>query len=139
MMKKKIIACVLIIIGFGLTGCSGNHRLSGKVTFEDGTSATRGMVIFTTETFQANGEIQQDGTFVVGSEKVGDGIPKGTYKVYVTGIGKLIGEGMGGTPLFVSTVHEKYMSASTSGLTCTVPAPGNKFDLVLEPHPTNYP
>ena len=139
MTTKKLIACVLLITGFGLAGCSGNYRLSGKVTFEDGTHATQGMVVFTTETFQATGEIRQDGTFVVGSEKARDGIPKGTYQVYVTGVGKMTTGGMMGNTLFVSTVHDKYAAASTSGLTCTVPAPENKYDLVLEPHPKNYP
>jgi len=139
MMTKKLIACVLLIVGFGLTGCGGHYRLSGKVTFEDGTPAANGMVMFTTDSFQAKGEIQPDGSFVVGSEKAGNGIPKGTYQVYVTGIGKQTPGGMMGMSLFVPTVHERYGNASTSGLTCTVPAPGNKYDLVLEPHPTNYP
>ena len=138
-MKKKLIACVLLVAGFGLAGCGSNCRLSGKVTFEDGTHATQGMVVFTTESFQAKGEIQPDGSYTAGSEKSNNGIPKGTYQVYVTGIGKQVEGGTMGMSMFVPTVHEKYGNASTSGLTCTVPAPGNKYDLVLEPHPTNYP
>ena len=143
MMMKKYIICMLWFVGISLTGCSDHCRLSGKVSFEDGTPATRGMVIFTTESFQAKGEIQLDGSFVVGSEKVGDGIPRGTYGVYVSGIGKTVPglevPGMQRMSMYVPICHEKYENAGTSGLVCTVPAPGNKYDIVLEPHPTNYP
>jgi len=100
------------------------------------------MVIFTTNTFQAKGEIQPDGSFSAGSEKAGNGIPKGTYQVYVSGIGKTVpGMSFGTMEMsrYVPLCHEKYESAASSGLTCTVPAPGNKYDIVLEPHPVNYP
>ena len=130
-------------LGFALlltvvVGCGDNHRLSGKVTFKDGQPAPCGMVLFTTPTFQAKGEIKSDGSFVVGSQSSTDGLPKGEYKVSVSGITKPV-KGMGGMASYIPLCDEKYQSETTSGLTCTVPAPGNRFDLVLDPHPKNYP
>ena len=137
MTAKKCFGCLLLVV-FSLTGCGDNHRLSGTVTFSDGKPATTGMVLFSTPTFQAKGEIQSDGSYIVGSEKRHNGIPTGTYQVSVTGITKQV-PGMGGMSSYVPLCDEKYESATTSGLTCTVPASGNKYDLVLDPHPVNYP
>ena len=137
-MTKKICVCLLLLIGFSLAGCSDHCRLTGKVTFSDGKPVTFGMVLFTTGTFQAKGEIRSDGSYTVGSEKTNNGIPKGTYQVFVTGVTKQV-PGMGGMSSYVPLCDVKYENAATSGLTCTVPAPGNKHDIVLEPHPVNYP
>jgi len=137
-MTKKFFVCLLLLVGVGLTGCGDNHRLSGTVTFTDGKPVTSGMVLFTTPTFQAKGEIQADGKYVAGSANPKDGIPAGTYQVSLTGVTKSV-PGFGGMPSFVPLCDEKYQNATSSGLTCTVPAPGNKYDLVLDPHPVNYP
>jgi len=137
-MTKKLFIGLLLLVGLSLAGCGDNCRLSGKVTFTDGNPVPTGMVLFTTPTFQAKGEIQPDGTYIVGSEKKYNGIPKGTYQVSVTGVTKQV-PGMGGMSAYVPICDEKYLYDATSGLTCTVPAPGNKYDIVLEPHPVNYP
>ena len=133
-MTKQLFIGLLLLAGLVSAGCNKNHRLTGKVTFTDGNPVTSGMVIFSTATFQAKGTIQSDGSYTAGSEKINDGIPKGTYQVHVTGVEKPTGPSS-----TVPLCEEKYFSAANSGLTCTVPAPGNKYDLVLEPHPRNYP
>ena len=137
-MTRKLLVLLLLLAGLSLAGCGDHCRLSGKVTFSDGKPVTSGMVIFSTASFQAKGEIQSDGSYIAGSEKVRNGIPAGTYQVSVTGITKSV-PGMSGMPNFIPICDEKYLNATSSGLTCTVPAPGNKYDLVLEPHPRNYP
>ena len=65
-------------------GCSDKKPMRGKVTFaDDGSPLTRGIVVFQSDTILARGTIKQDGTYVMGSEKEKDGIPKGEYKVRI--------------------------------------------------------
>lgn len=75
---------LLLLCVFSL-GCGDKQNLSGKVTFPDGTPLHCGIVFFTTDSYLSRGAIREDGTFTVGSEKSGDGIPPGTYKVYIQG------------------------------------------------------
>ena len=132
---------VLILLALNmLSGCNGNSRLSGKVTFSDGEPVKQGMVIFTTDTFQARGEIQKDGSYTVSSRGKNDGIPQGNYRVSLTGVVKIDTQnGRNPMPFPVTICDEKYLKPETSGLTCTIPAAGNRFDIVLDPHPKNYP
>ena len=135
MNRCTFLICLLICLV--VAGCGKNKKLTGKVTFTDGKPATTGMVIFRTDTFMANGEIKSDGTYKMSSERENDGIPPGDYQVYVSSIFKS-SQG-GGAALPVSLCDPKFENPDTSGLTCKIPAPGNKFDIVLEPHPKNYP
>jgi len=115
------------------TGCSGNKKLSGKVTFEDGSPAPNGTVIFLKDSFTSKGEIQPDGSYKMSSERENDGIPPGEYKVYVTGIlepPQVIPGAMPSMP--ASLCDPKYENPETSGLTCKIPAPGNRFDIKIE-------
>ena len=135
---KKYIFLIGILICLVVAGCGKNKRLTGKVTFSDGTPVKSGMVIFRTDTFLSKGEIKPDGSYKMSSERENDGIPPGEYQVYVSGIFKP--PQSGGMPSMpVSLVAPKFENPDTSGLTCKVPAPGNKYDIVLEPHSTNYP
>ena len=137
MYRYAFLLCLLICLV--VAGCGKNKRLTGKVTFTDGTPAKNGTVIFRTDTFQARGEIKSDGSYKMSSESENDGIPPGNYQVYVQGITKMPPPVPGKMIPPVSLIDSKYENADTSGLTCKVPAPGNKFNIVLEPHPTNYP
>jgi len=77
---------LLFLFPLLLAGCNGYVRTEGKVIFEDDQSPlTRGVVILQTDTHQAKGEIQPDGTFTVGSFKKNDGLPSGNYRVYLSG------------------------------------------------------
>jgi hypothetical protein len=111
-------------------GCGNNHvGLSGKVTFTDGTPLTVGEVCFVTDTFAAYGTLKNDGTYVVGSLSESDGLPKGNYRVYISGASKLISESN-----IESLIDEKYSNSETSGLTVEVPTPNGKFDITVEPN-----
>jgi len=127
MKKYAFLPCFLIFLV--AMGCSGNKRLVGKVTFDDGEPAPNGMVIFRTDTFVAKGEIQKDGSYKMGSERENNGIPPGEYQVYVTSISEPPPGPFGmPTPL----CDPKYENPDTSGLTCKIPAPGNRFDFKIE-------
>ena len=67
-----------------LCGCSGNHPMKGRVTFEDdGTPLETGFVCFENERAMARGEIKRDGHYTVGFQNEGDGLPPGTYKIFI--------------------------------------------------------
>ena len=129
-----ILLCLVVIL---LNGCDGDKKqLSGKVTFSDGKPVTYGKVVFSNSTFLATGNIQKDGSYRMGSTGEKDGVPPGEYMVSVTGVSRA---DPNNSMVYLSLCDEKYNNAQSSGLKCTIPAPGNKFDITLEPHPTNYP
>ena len=150
-MKKYYLPVALVgmILGMSALGCGQNHSLKGKVTYKDGTPITVGMVNFESATSLSRGTIQPDGSYTVGTLKDTDGIPQGTYKVYITGAEvpkeagssqrnqKVVLDSMG-QPIPTMTgsrqlVDRKYMTASTSPITCEVPAEKNSFDIIVEP------
>ena len=130
MKKYSFLLCLLICLV--VIGCGKNKRLTGKVTFDDGKPAPNGTVIFRTDTFMARGEIKADGSYIMSSEGNNDGLPPGDYKVYVQGIVEMPPGTPGQMILPVLLCDPKYSDSETSGLTCKVPAPGGKFDIVLE-------
>ena len=118
----------LLLFSALLPGCSDHQKVSGTVTYPDGTPLTQGFVYFdsTTELFQARGEIMNDGSYQLGSVKANDGIPSGKYMVFV--ISERRGD-QGRIPL----VAPKYNSGSTSEIVCEIPVPKGKFDFTVEP------
>jgi hypothetical protein len=84
--KTTVAVCLPLL--FCVAGCSGRYPVHGKVTFEDGTPLTSGMVVFeSTESgkrISPRGEIQSDGSYQLGMEKPGDGVPSGKYRALVS-------------------------------------------------------
>ena len=117
-------------------GCGPNVTVTGKVTFPDGSPLTEGQVVFESPTLISKGNIKADGTYVLetGEDK---GIPKGTYKVCIGGLGipkVTSGGGPGQISMDVSPVpiDSKFLSAETSGLTCEVKG-RTKYDIPVLP------
>ncbi|MGL6194072.1 MAG: hypothetical protein ACRC2T_04540 [Thermoguttaceae bacterium] len=113
MNKRKIF--VLIVFITLLTGCSSQPGVKGKVTFsDDGSPLTQGIIVFEASGNVARGEINKDGTYVIGSVKTKDGLPKGQYKVYITETAQ-IAAGPNG-PALIRPIDAKYENPNTSGL-----------------------
>ncbi len=124
-------------------GC-GDPKVTGKVTYSDGTPITVGQVMFQRDNFVASGDIKPDGSYSAGKNKDGDGLPPGVYKVYISGATKF-GEikkpakeaAIGQIPVFqvaptIQMVHTKYTMPESSGL--SVDVKGNtKYDITVEP------
>ena len=134
---KNLFAVSFALLFLFFSGCGNNKQVTGKVTFSDGKPVLTGTVIFVSGNFQARGEIEE-GSYRLSSLSQNDGLPPGEYKVYVTGVLKP-SDGKSGMGSFVSLCDDKYGNESTSGLACKVPVPGNTYDIVLDPHPKNYP
>lgn len=126
-MSDRIRLVMPAILFCVLAGCSDNIKFSGKVTYEDGTPLTVGTVIFTTPTFQADGEIQPDGSYRLGSLSPKDGLPAGMYQVFVSGACKY--EGIRQIPL----VSNEFTSRKDTPLTCEVSRKGpGTFDFQVK-------
>ena len=74
------------LVALGLAGCGGGkYPVRGTVTLDDGTPLTKGLVVFERvdggPPITARGEIQADGTYELSTDKPGDGVPPGKYKV----------------------------------------------------------
>ena len=146
---RRYLSLVFIgaVLGMSASGCSKNFSLTGKVTYEDGTPITAGMLNFESDSSLSRAKIQPDGTYVVGTLKEADGIPKGSYKIYITGAEVAIETDSSripqrfdamGNPVptmaaYRKLVHPKYMTTSQSPLSCEVPAKNNRFDFIVEP------
>ena len=137
MTKLQHIILVFLFVGIlGLFGCSRNVPLTGTVVFsDDGTPVPRGIVVLSTPTFVAQGSIQPDGTFTIGSTGIDDGLPRGTYTVTVLGVGEVYyTPGPDGrqnehrTPL----IDLKYEDEATSGLSFIVDGKTRTFDIQVD-------
>ena len=80
----KIFALLIVASTLVACGCGGKCQVSGKVTFSDGTPLTFGTVNFTSSDVLCKGQIEADGTYRMRTLKPGDGVPPGTYKIYIT-------------------------------------------------------
>lgn len=147
-MKERIGELVMVAVILCAVGCSEKVKVSGKVTFPDGSPLTVGKVTFETATFVASGTLREDGTYALGTLSERDGIPPGLYKVYVAGAMRQMGtqqvnvptaSGNGGQemasksmPIVVPAVAPKFTKADTSGITCEVKK-SMTFDFRVEP------
>ncbi|MDR0337463.1 MAG: hypothetical protein LBI18_10270 [Planctomycetaceae bacterium] len=127
---------VLLLICLCLSGCGNNQRVSGKVTFsDDGSPLTVGMVCFeNTEngTF-GRGEINPDGTYTIGFETDKSGIPKGTYKVFISNAVQEKGfDEKTGRSVEEQLIAPKYSNSSMSGLIFTADGKTKTFDITIE-------
>ena len=112
-------------------GCSPNQRTSGKITFPDGEPLTAGTVIFAKEGFISRSFVKPDGSYDISSVKEGDGVPPGTYKVYVINAMAKVDPNDPENDAMKALVDAKFTSETTTPLEITVP--GDKvFDFTVD-------
>jgi len=136
MSKKLLISFALVGMIF-VFGCSGKKPLRGKITFsDDGSPLPVGAIYFETPTYSASGVIEKDGTYIVGSDSLRDGLPKGTYSVVIRGADEItvIHPPGGGMPRENRRplIDSKYQNPDTSGLSFTVDGKTRKFDFQVD-------
>ncbi len=134
MRNTKILPILLCLLC--LLGCNNFKDLGGKVTFSDDKAPVpTGTIFFATASTISQGAIKPDGTFTVGSFKVGDGLPPGEYQVFFGGVESVSEEKLpDGTvrTTYTPLIDAKYMAAETSGLTFTVDGKAKRFDIELD-------
>jgi len=117
-----------VCLGVGLLlsplGCGSKLApVTGQVVFPDKTPLTSGVVIFDPadgNPYAAQGQIQRDGKFKLGTTRPGEGAHPGKYKVSI--------ESYDDTQLF----DARFGNAKTSGLEFTVVPGSNDFTITLE-------
>jgi hypothetical protein len=118
-----------------LAGCNkGYVSMGGRVTYSDnGDPLEKGTVAFMTSTFQARGKIGADGRYTIGTLSDTDGLPKGTYQVFVTSSEDFqwIDE-LTGTYITTYRIDGKFANPETSGLTVEVDGKTKTFDFQVD-------
>ena len=141
---SKFAVLFLVAVVLCLTGCGKKAKVTGTVKFSDGTPLNVGTVNFTDGTNLFRGEIQPDGTFEMRTFKPGDGVLKGSYRVYLTetlqfgATGKRVLKGPNGEEIEMevignttSTIDPKYSDPEQSGMTIDVKS-NMTYDITIE-------
>lgn len=128
---KNSVLFVLSLALLTLVGCGSDKvGLSGKVIFlDDGSPVPTGRVIFVTNSFQAYGDLQPDGTFTVSSTGENDGLPPGKYRVRIDGAQRLVDESK---ELSEPLIAEKYTNDNTSGIEIEVMTSTKGIEIKVE-------
>lgn len=142
-----MVAAALVMAGCGGGGAKDTYKVTGKVTFSDGSPLTQGIVVFANPDGVAMGKIQSDGSYSLGSYGSSDGAPAAEYVVYVSG--PIFGPPEGvesaerakkGAEMYMEVskdsygealVHRKFSDPNTSKLKCSVSA-ATTFDITVE-------
>lgn len=122
-----------------LSGCGSKmHKIGGCVTYSDtGEPLEIGFVCFANGPTFARGLIKPDGTYTMGSFSENDGLPPGTYQVYVDGARK----GMGkrhpddDDEQYLQLIDLKHSRPETSGLTFVVGGKVKEFNITVDRAP----
>jgi hypothetical protein len=117
--SSRIVAAALLV---SLAGCaeSAIHPVRGRVVFPDGKPLEHGTVILDTGMSKEGswGAVRSDGTFVMGSNTPDDGVPAGTWRVFLANAHRPASDSAPQSP---PLVHAKFLNPETSGLSFTVP------------------
>jgi hypothetical protein len=122
-----ILSAVLLVPCWGCGTSNGQMSpllaVKGKVTYK-GQPVAKGTIRFEPDGYgrPATGRLQSDGSFVLTTNKEGDGVVAGAHRVSVSGFDK---------PLASNRALKKY-GLKTSGLTAEVDADHTEFNFDLK-------
>lgn len=134
-MKNSILFGFAIVVLIFLSGCNkGQVGVSGRVTYSDtGEPLEAGTVIFTTPDFYTRGEIKEDGRYTIGTYSEKDGLPPGSYQIYVSGAMRYDETTKpDGTAVEIPLITPKFCDPAESGLTCEVTGSTKTFDFQVD-------
>ena len=126
---------IAILVLICAVGCGDKIKFGGKVTFsDDGSPLTAGTVVFATDTLEARGSLQADGTYKMSSDKEGDGLPPGKYKVYIRDAYtyERVGTAENATDVSVALIDSKYSSPNSSDLECEVSSSKRTYEFKVD-------
>lgn len=89
-MARRPLGLAIVIVISALVGCGGSNGpatqpASGQILFKDGQPVRTGQIELLSEDgkWTANGQIDREGNFVLGTKSVNDGAVSGVHKVIV--------------------------------------------------------
>lgn len=126
------LCCGLLVTLVAGCGNAGRLPVSGRVTFPDGSPLTEGMVVCEgsdgKRAIMVRGDLDKDGRFTLGSERPGDGVAPGKYRVLVAA--RTLSDLERATMLpFIDPKFEKY---ETSGLQLEVKPGNNELNITVQ-------
>ena len=142
-MKHLSISLVLFLCVLVVAGCNRNVKVTGKVTFPDGKPLSTGQVVFENEKISAIGKLSEDGSYTLGTDKENNGLPRGKYRVFITGAvtygeapplpTDMYGRRTSVSPLApsITLIDRKYLSVETSGLEVDIQG-ARTYDIKVE-------
>jgi len=114
---SSLLVGILAVVGCGR---SNLHRVAGRVSFADGSPVKAGRVVVEYgDGRSAWGSVKSDGSFTIGTQREGDGMRAGTFRVTVKDAIVPVEKGEPGE--FKAIVHKRFADPATSGLEFTVP------------------
>ena len=127
----RILSVVSLLFCVLLSGCGdGSLRVSGKVTFPDGSPLTQGTVVFDSGNYTNKAVLDTNGQYNVG-------VPAGQYKVYFT-FTSLRDETFVPPPdepdaqRYIDLIHPSYATLNSTTLSCDI-SRGGQQDFTVEP------
>lgn len=131
-----VILCALAIVV--LAGNGKYVKVSGRVTFADGTPLRRGQIVFTDYYVMGRSDLDENGEYTLHTFRKDDGVPRGTYRVYITSAIRfetMDDEDVGALQIGKLAkshflIDEQYMNPETSGWIVEVKKK-SKFDFVV--------
>jgi hypothetical protein len=145
--KRNLWYVLIFLCLLAITGCGTDVRVSGTVTFADGTPLEKGKITFENDRVFYFGKIQKNGSFSLGVIKDGQGIPLGKYRVAVESYDV---EGKGLDEVLIHFVAKKFRDSTTSGIEYDITGKTTNLAIVVEkpetgserqqviPRPPNY-
>lgn len=115
-------AAVAVLVA--AAGCARPvHPVKGTVRFKDGTPLAVGRVVVDSDDGKSGswGAIRPDGSFVMGTLAPDDGVPAGTYRVYLTNTTTPPPADLSAPFTPRPLVHARFNNKDTSGITFEVP------------------
>lgn len=123
--------CVFLLAALVVSGC-GQPKVGGKVVFsDDKTPLSQGVVMFYGDNAVYRGNIKQDGTYTIGTQKANDGLPPGDYTVVLRETAKQTSSGNDGLPTFEAVTDPKYENVETTDLKISVKG-SQTFDIEVD-------
>lgn len=124
----------LVVALVAATGCARSvYPVKGTVRFKDGTPLTVGRVVVDADDGKSGswGAIRPDGSFDMGTLAPDDGVPAGTYRVYLTNTTTPPPADLSVPFTPKPLVHTRFNNKDTSGITFEVPKDAT-WDIVVE-------
>ncbi|MDO5310067.1 MAG: hypothetical protein Q4G03_11340 [Planctomycetia bacterium] len=84
--RREILLATVLSLILLASGCNSNVQFGGRVSFSDDDSPlTTGTVVLEKDGYMARGALDENGRYQLGAEALGNGLEKGSYRVYVSG------------------------------------------------------
>lgn len=131
MMTRMLVSLLMTALILIAAGCGDKVAMHGKVTFSDDQSPlTVGQVSFQSDTILARGYVKSDGTYILGTDKEKDGLPKGTYRVSVDYAVEAISGPPG--PMGISSTTMRPLIAPMEPKTVVVDGKTKAYNIVVD-------